>query len=50
MPEAISAAEPRESVEEATAAPDEDAQESAGEPPAPAHDEPEHEPEGTGSV
>jgi len=48
--ETISAAEPRESVEATTASPGEDAQEFMGEPPAPAQDEPGHEPESAGSV
>ena len=50
VPETISAAEPRESVEATTASPGEDAQEFMGEPPAPAQDEPGHEPESAGSV
>ncbi len=50
VPEPIRAADPDESVEETAAHPGEDGQETVGEFPTPAQDEPEHEPDDAGSV
>lgn len=50
VPEPVPAVEPGESVEKTAAAPREDGQETVGESPTPAQDEPGHEPESAGSV